>query len=98
MRKPTSLPALVRLLTLALSALFAFTGRGRAQLDQRPDDELLDLVRRRQVIEMQRVDAQIRQMLREAQVLMQSAPANICSRTALRASQGESTARPIGQP
>ena len=33
-----------------------------------------------------------------AMSLMQSAPSHICSRTALRASQGESTARPIGQP
>jgi hypothetical protein len=61
-------------LPLAVSGLLATAGNIHAQLGQRPDDDLLDLVRRRQKVEMQKVEAEYRQAIKEAQTLTASAP------------------------
>jgi hypothetical protein len=60
---------------LTISVIFAFGGAVSAQLGRGQDDDLVDLVRRREKVEMQRVEFGIRERMREAQQLTQSAPA-----------------------
>src|SRR6516162_1906891 len=53
----------------------AFSHVAHAQLRNGQDDDLLDLVRRRELVEKQKVEAEIREGIREAQILLQSSPA-----------------------
>jgi hypothetical protein len=62
-------------LTCAVMVALGLSGAVQAQLGSGQDDDLLDLVRRREKVEMQRVEAGIRQGIKEAQVLLQSSPA-----------------------
>src|SRR5262249_31305763 len=59
---------------LSTMLVAAFSHVAHAQLRNGQDDDLLDLVRRREQVEKQKVEAEIREGIREAQVLLQSSP------------------------
>jgi hypothetical protein len=60
--------------SFAVILALTLSGSVQAQLGNGQNDDLLDLVRRRERVEMQRVEAGIRQGIKEAQVLLQSSP------------------------
>src|SRR5262245_15533113 len=70
-RTPRPLLAATVLRTMLVAA---FSHVAHAQLRNGQDDDLLDLVRRREQVEKQKVEAEIREGIREAQVLLQSSP------------------------
>jgi TolA-binding protein len=59
---------------LTFSVSLASGGVAAAQLGQGRDDDMLDLVRRREKVEMQRVEAEIRLSMNEARRISKSAP------------------------
>jgi hypothetical protein len=75
MSKTTRRASRVAFFCVTISAVLAIGEAAAAQVVPNRDDDMLDLVRRREKVEMQRVEAEIRQSLKEAQALIQSAPA-----------------------